>query len=171
MNIIRSSCIPALSSHVPQLPNQIIACATKFSRTDEDHVLFRHQWQSILETRQRKRYNTFSYIMMLKLRGLMLILLFISGITSDKVKCCFERFWNVLRKVYHLQHISITLQKCSSWCNERFCKIKSVCRPYNRTAKITSTDIYIHEGITLNSPIYVQVRKSFTEMSLMNQNF
>ncbi len=52
--------------------------------------------------------------------------------------------------------MKVTVQKCTSKCNKKYCNFKSVCRPHSPTSKLVSVDINFHPGITIEAPIIVK---------------
>ncbi|KAJ6596056.1 hypothetical protein Bhyg_17959 [Pseudolycoriella hygida] len=55
------------------------------------------------------------------------------------------------------QHVEAIYQRCSSFCNKKYCKINTSCRPVNRTSKLKRLDIYFNDGVKLIAPIYFEI--------------
>lgn len=65
------------------------------------------------------------------------------------------------------------MERCTGSCNKKYCKkIISSCRPFNRTSKLVELEIYIHDNVTVEAPVFVSYELSFhskTSVSLMQK--
>lgn len=68
-----------------------------------------------------------------------------------------EYCWSAYNLNVHLflQNMVYVLDRCTGFCNKEFCKIIMSCRPFNRTSKYKTLDVYMNDGVVIDAPIIV----------------